>query len=53
VIGGNVRRHKTLIVMDYQAIEKRPPTKEERDAKKEQPRIIAEENLRKPHQQGA
>jgi hypothetical protein len=31
--------------MDYETVEKRPLTKEERDAKKELARIVAEKNL--------
>ena len=42
---GNFPRYKALTGMDYEAVEKRSPTKEERDAKKEQARIVAEKNL--------
>jgi hypothetical protein len=31
----------------YQATEKRPPSREEHEAKKEQAQLVAEENLRK------
>lgn len=42
----NFSRHKTLMTMDYVAVEKRQLTKEERDAKKEQARLVAKQNLR-------
>lgn len=42
---GNLQRHKTLTVMDYEAREKRLPTKEEREAKKAQARKDAEKEL--------
>jgi uncharacterized protein YaiL (DUF2058 family) len=41
----NFRRHKTLTIMDYEAQEKRLPTKEEREAKKAKARWDAEQNL--------
>ena len=37
--------HKTLMVMDYETREKLPPTKEQREAKKEQSRKDADEAL--------
>lgn len=43
--GRNLQRHKTLMDMDYEAQEKRLPTKEEREAKKEKARSEAEQNI--------
>jgi hypothetical protein len=42
---GNFQRHKALTVMDYEAQERRLPTKEERAAKKQQAREDAEKEL--------
>ena len=42
---GNLKRHKTLITMDYETQEKRPLTKEEREAKKQKAREEAEKAL--------
>jgi hypothetical protein len=42
---GNHPRHKTLTIMDYETQEKRPPTKEEREAKKQKARQEAEKTL--------
>src|SRR6201996_6293584 len=42
---GNFPRRNALTGMDYETVEKRPLTKEERDAKKELARIAAEKNL--------
>ena len=41
----NFQRHKTLTIMDYETREKRPPTKEEREAKKDKARREAEKAL--------
>lgn len=41
----NWQRHKTLTIMNYEAQEKRLPTKEEREAKKEKARLSAEKEL--------
>lgn len=41
----NFLRHKTLTVMDYEAQEKIPPTKEEREAKKARARDEAEKAI--------
>ena len=41
----NLLRHKTLTVMNYEIREKTPPTKEEREAKKQQARKDAEKAL--------
>ncbi len=38
-------RHKTLRLMEYEAQERRLPTKEEREAKKAKARWDAEQNL--------
>jgi hypothetical protein len=41
----NFQRHKTLTIMDYETREKRPPTKKEREAKKDKARREAEKAL--------
>jgi len=42
---GNFKHQKTLTMMDYETQERRPPTKEEREAKKEKARREAERVL--------
>jgi len=42
---GNIQRHKTLTKTHYETPEKRPPTKEEREAKKDKARLEAEKAL--------